>query len=162
MDKHFYRVIVFLVLIPAVCSSSAETQPARTQPSEGNEARERIAQLIATIDESPDPFHSESTPSVLQLIRIGWPALRPTLQLVLSKSEFTREHALNVISTVSAEMQGWLPGQGWPPGDAEKVFLEFWHKHGDLDSEASETNRRRAVELWNHWLDSVELEHKRK
>ena len=58
--------------------------------AEDNLQTQKISELISKIDDHFDLLHSDFTPAVHQLIKIGIPALEQTLPLILVESETTR------------------------------------------------------------------------
>jgi hypothetical protein len=61
-----------------------EPQPAPSGPTESamTSDTDKLDQCLRTIDDKPDPGHSDHTPSVRCLIEIGRPALVPVIGLL--------------------------------------------------------------------------------
>src|SRR5262245_22186347 len=73
-----------------------------------------IRELLKTLNENPNRgSFSEYTPSVMKLIKIGRPAIRETLELMLSDDRETRIHAYTVIEGITLVEHGFRFGQGW-------------------------------------------------
>ncbi|MDX1963199.1 MAG: hypothetical protein SFX18_08595 [Pirellulales bacterium] len=118
----------------------------------------RVEQLIMVLDEKYDRLHPEYTPAVNELAKLGRPAIRPLLEVMLSDNEFSRLHANMALLRNIAYLQGLRDDHGWV-GDERKnrlKFRKFWDRLGNLNHEAPLEERRAAVEKWHIWLDSGE------
>src|SRR4051812_40731964 len=120
-------VVIAVALDQAGCSHRA---PNVQTPSDTRQ--KRIAQLIATIDDDPNPLHVEFTQSVLELGEMGPAAIPPVLDLLLSDSALTWLHAMTVLEKCTARMFGYTGEDGWPPGRRDK-YLAFMDEMGKLD-----------------------------
>ena len=123
--------------------SSAATLPSDPQ----------IEVLIARINDAPDLLHSDYTPAVHDLIRIGQRALPHVLTLMESDDKETRMRAIHVLEIVTMKKHGFMWGQGWKTTNGEREWSRFWKSLGDLRFDAPLENRKRSVQLWREWLE---------
>ena len=123
------------------------------QPQKSPTAIEqKVDALIAKIDENPDILHSDYTPAVSELVRIGEPALPMVLPLMEHANEMTRLRASHVLEIVTMEMHGFSWGHGWNKEGGEAKWRAFWHSLGDLRYDASLAERQTAMRLWYEWI----------
>jgi hypothetical protein len=116
--------------------------------------KDEIAKLIAKIDDDPDILHTDYTPAVHKLIKIGKPAIDPVLDLMLASDKLTRLRAQRVLEGITMKTFGFVVGQGWTKDKGEMMFKEFWTKLGDLNWEADAEMRKNAVKKWREWLST--------
>jgi len=112
----------------------------------------RIERFVKTLNDNPDYFHSEMTPSVKALVKIGEEAIPRMLDLMLLDDIYTRLRAQTVIERITMQQYGFLPGHGWIQDKCEHEFQTFWKDLGDLDYRKSKENREYAVGLWRKWV----------
>jgi hypothetical protein len=148
------RLVVLLAVCVGVgCSQLVPPIPSDSPPSQ--EPSESLDELVRTINDKPDVLHSDHTPAGDRLIKFGTPAIPRMLDLMLSDDESTRLRAQRVLEGITLEKHGFVFGRGWPSGDSHKEdarFRAFWKSLGDLDWQASRTDRERAVKLWREWV----------
>lgn len=116
-----------------------------------------IEKLIRTLDEDPDPLHSDITPSVLRLNEIGIPAAKAVLDLLDASEFLTRKRAQRVLEGVVMRIHGWVPGQGYPDAQSgQKKTQDLLKANGNYDPNSSSSDRRKAIEKWRQWLQMQE------
>lgn len=116
-----------------------------------------IEKLIRTIDENPDPLHSDFTSSVLRLIELGPPAAKAVLDLLDAPEFLTRKHAQRVLEGVVMRLHGWVPGRGYPDAQSgQKKTHDLLKANGNYDPNSSSSDRRKAIEKWRQWLQMQE------
>jgi hypothetical protein len=114
---------------------------------------EEIVRLIAAINDSPDPSHSDLTPAVHALVRIGLPALPAVLPLLESDNQLTRLRAQRVLERAT---RAWVRERTPEPPmtrRADYAWMELWQRNGAYDWEAPPAERTAAVERWRRWLE---------
>jgi hypothetical protein len=141
---HIMRRALFAVALLVGCAPEPESAP----PAAGD----RIHQLYAQLNLNPDIAHSDYTPAVHELIRVGRPAVPRGLELMLSEDEDTRLRAQRVLEGVTLVEHGFVFGQGWTRQDGEANFRRFWARLGELNYRAPPDKRAASVELWRAWL----------
>lgn len=163
-------VLCASLLLLGGCSSEEGTEPQAprnldrakgkatmaTVKGHAEEALEqRIASLIESIDDDWDVLHSDYTPAVRRLIKIGPPAIEPLLELMLVDNSFTRTHAQRALAGIVKTMLGYEYGKGWPEGirEGNERFLRLWRALGDLHEDAPSEERQKSVRKWREWLD---------
>jgi hypothetical protein len=114
--------------------------------------KHQIEQLIQDINNNPDKLHNDYTHSVHELIKIGEPALEPTLKLILSPSEDTRLRAQRVIEGITMEMYGFRFGHGWDDDKDRTEWLKLWTSLGNLSYDASSESRSKSMDKWMQWI----------
>jgi hypothetical protein len=101
---------------------------------------------LVRLDET-DAFHGEWVPAVMELIKIGEPALEPTLPFLLSDKAFTREHAVKVIYFILHsihEKEGFT-----------ELSNSLWDSKGDWRKEVESAPLEERIEFIqrvNRWL----------
>jgi hypothetical protein len=113
---------------------------------------DKIKKLIEAIDHHPYKLHSDYTPSVEGLIKIGKPAMMSVLDLFLTSEEITRLRAQRVLEIITMKMYGFNPGHGWEVVNKESEWKQFWNSLGDLNYKTSIELRSASVRLWKEWL----------
>jgi hypothetical protein len=111
-----------------------------------------MEKLVNSIDENPDPLHSDYTPSVYQLIEKGLPSVSHVLILMRSESQDTRMRAQRVLEGVTMKRYGFVFGKGWAQVDGEEKWRRFWKELGNMQWNDPLENRNKSITLWNHWL----------
>src|SRR5262249_34929519 len=115
--------------------------------------------------DAQDPLHSDLTPAVYELVKIGEPTIPRMLDLMLLDGEcdwFTRLHAETVIYRIFLRKYGWNnPGPGWADPKDKEGFDAFWKSMPSLDHNASFEERERAVKVWREWFASGRPEPRR-
>jgi hypothetical protein len=114
-----------------------------------------ITKLIESIDNDPDPLHSDYTPSVHQLIDKGLSSVTPVLKLMRSESQDTRMRAQRVLEGVTMRRYSFVVGKGWVQADGEQKWTDLWTKLGNLQYSDSLDKRNKSIVLWEQWLASV-------
>lgn len=115
-----------------------------------------IEDLVRTIDDDPDPLHTDFTPSVLALIEKGLPGARAVLDLLDAPELPTRRRAQRVLEGVVMRRHGWAAGRGYADPGGERRTEELLKENGDYQADAAPEARRRAAERWRRWLESEE------
>src|SRR5262249_57349881 len=99
--------------------------------------QEQLDELVRKIDDAQDPLHSDLTPAVYELVKIGEPTIPRMLDLMLLDGEcdwFTRLHAETVIYRIFLRKYGWNnPGPGWADPKDKEGFDAFWKSMPSLD-----------------------------
>ncbi|MCE9548220.1 MAG: hypothetical protein K8T25_22335 [Planctomycetia bacterium] len=119
--------------------------------------RDAINKLIAAIDKDPDWLHSDYTPAVHELTKIGWPAIEPLLDVLLTTNEETRMRAQRALEGITMEQYGFRRGRGWNDPRGEDRFRQFWKSLGDYNYNAGENDRRASIAKWRAWLAAGRL-----
>jgi hypothetical protein len=113
---------------------------------------------LRTINENPDPLHSDNTPSVDDLVSLGDKALVPELfDLLINGDPVTRLHASRVLSGITAARFGYIRGKGWPNAQAEARWRQEWDACG-YDDKADEQARRNSIHLWMNKFGNSKME----
>jgi len=121
---------------------------------------EEIRRLIQTIDENPDRLHVDVTPSVLRLSELGLPAASAVIELLDSPDWMTRKRAQRVLEGIVMRRHGWRPGQGYPdPHAGQERTQAVLEANGNYQADADPEVRRRSIELWRRWLETVDDNH---
>jgi len=148
----------FMIAILLMCGCSSDSR----RVSEQEKTSEKIRDLLSRLDDDPDLLHSDYTPAVHELVKIGKPAIEPTLPYLLSDNQLTRMHAQRVVEGVILTSYGFKAGQGWPDPDKEQEFREFdltlWDsdKMGGKDvNEATSDERKAYIERVKKWLGTA-------
>jgi hypothetical protein len=143
-----------LTVVALVCfiAGGDRTAPA-SDKSERDATEARIARLIETIDDDPDELHFDYTPAVGKLIKVGRPAIRALVDIMLEEPLIRRRRAQRAIEGITMEMMGFRFGQGWDKPESEHRWKKFWDSLDHLRSEASIDERRKSVDKWREWLD---------
>jgi hypothetical protein len=123
---------------------------ARTTPSA------RVHHLVLTINENPDVFHWDRSPSGDRLVDLGVVAIPPLLDVVLSGDLATRVRAVSVIARVADARFGFVPGRGFPSAASEDQCRRLWTDLGNLSADGSRDERQRAVALWRQWYRTAQ------
>jgi hypothetical protein len=113
-----------------------------------------IKNLVKTINDDPDPLHADVTPSVLQLIEKGLPAVRAVLDLLDAPELLTRKRAQRVLEGVVMRRHGWVAGQGYTDPDGQKKTQDLLADNGNYQAGAAPKARKRTIEKWRRWLES--------
>jgi hypothetical protein len=113
---------------------------------------------LRTINENPDPLHSDNTPSVDDLVSLGDKALVPELfDLLINGDPVTRLHASRVLFGITAARFGFIAGKGWPNAQAEARWRQEWDACG-YDDKADEQARRNSIHLWMNKFGNSKME----
>lgn len=107
---------------------------------------DEVAFLVEHINRSPEPLHADFTNEVRALVRIGLPAARAVLPLLLSPDELTRLRAQRVLEGVSRDVVADTWGADW---------ALLWHENGNYHWRAEAELRQSAVGKWLAWLDQA-------
>jgi hypothetical protein len=110
---------------------------------------DEIASLVEHINRSPEPLHADFTAEVRALVRVGLPAARAVLPLLMSPDELTRLRAQRVLEGVSRDVAADTWGGDW---------ALLWHENGDYHWRAAVEKRQLAVAKWLTWLDQAAAE----
>lgn len=113
-----------------------------------------IENLVRTINDDPDPLHTDVTPSVLGLIEQGLPGARAVVDLLDAPELLTRRRAQRVLEGVVMRRHGWVAGRGYTDPDGERRTRDLLSDNGDYQADAAPEARRRAAERWRRWLES--------
>ena len=113
-------------------------------PTVGGTGQDRLSELARTINDNPDRFHGDATPSVQALVCEGKNAIPPMLDLMVSGDETTRWRVQVVLEALTFEMYGSRRPQ----------WEAFWRRMGDLDYRAGNEKQLMSVSLWREWLGS--------
>ena len=111
-----------------------------------------IAKLVHTLDDHPNPLHSDITPSVEQLIEVGLPGGAAVVDLLDSPNGRTRLHAQRVVEGVVMRRNGWVPGHGFPDRSDEEKTRQLLKANGDYRWDAPAEQRAAATAKWREWL----------
>jgi hypothetical protein len=145
------RLFRLLVLMSVCLGSGCAWQRFFTKSPPPN-LDEQLDKLVCTIDDDPNPLHSDYTPSVDELIELGDVAIPRMLDLMLSDNEDTRLHAQRVLEGIILKRYGFVRGRSGLKPKGEEEFRAFWKSLGGLNWEAPREERERAVKLWRVWL----------
>jgi hypothetical protein len=142
-----WTLAVLSGLILASCSLS------RHQASKDAQAKDRVEELIARLDEKPNPSHADYPPAVVELSRLGLPSLKyGVLDLLLSPDYLTRKRADAVLAEVTSVQLGIsLAGSSNP--ERVEAWKDLWGKNGSYDPAGSEASRRASYKKWRRWLE---------
>jgi len=119
---------------------------------------EALAACLSTIDDNPDALHLDLTPSVHALGGMGIEAVAPLLELMSSSERDTRMHAQRALEIIVARRFGFVPGQGFPDGNARSAAERVWTDNGGYDFSANAGDRNASIVLWRRWLANVRSE----
>jgi hypothetical protein len=142
------RAAIFGAVFVVGCNAPPEPEVPDSPPS----VDPRVAALFARLNDDPDHLHSDYTPAVHELIRVGRPAIPPALDLMLSEHRSTRLRAQRVLEGVVLIEHGFVFGHGWTRPDGEDAFRAFWKRLGDLGWDDSTEARRDSIDKWRVWL----------
>jgi hypothetical protein len=111
--------------------------------------RRDVDELIAALDDDPDPLHADMTPAVGALGEIGDAAVPALLEPLASESETTRLHAQRALEAIVQRRHGFRAGLGWPePGGEEAAREELravgYRFDADADARAAALDRLRS------------------
>ena len=114
--RHIIALPVLAVIVVGSSCGQVTTIPA------GDSMKRQIEQLVNRINEKPDVLHSDYTPAVHQLIKIGLPALKNgVLELLLSNDDRTRMRAQRVLEEIAlAKLE-------------EREQRKLWEANGSYD-----------------------------
>ncbi|NMQ29433.1 hypothetical protein E4Q23_17680 [Candidatus Accumulibacter phosphatis] len=107
---------------------------------------DEIASLVEHIHRSPEPLHADFTAEVRALVRLGLPAARAVLPLLMSPDELARLRAQRVLEGVSRHVLADTWGGDW---------ALLWHDNGDYHWRDAAEKRQAAVDRWLAWLDQA-------
>ena len=113
-----------------------------------------IERFIQTIDDDPDPLHTDVTPSVLKLIKKGLSGMAAVLNLLNSSDFLTRKRAQRVLEGVVMQRHGWISGRGYTTSDGQERTQALLAANGNYQADAAPEIRRASIEKWRHWLES--------
>jgi hypothetical protein len=143
------------------CSSPVSDDAKSTAGADPADVQQRIRDVLARLDDVPNPDHADYTPAVDELIDIGEQAVEPTLPYLLADSEVSRTHAARAIKGAMKRMHGFVPGHGWRNPDAERAWEQLWstlwdhEKAGGKQMEGAPHEVRVAfIERVKRWLNS--------
>ena len=113
-----------------------------------------IDQLLATINDSPDPLHFDLTPSVHALSKMGLRVLPSLLPLLSSADLRTRQRAQRVLERVTFDKISETI-KPRPLSDAARTaWTKLWEENGSYKWDAPEDQRETAVARWREWIDA--------
>jgi hypothetical protein len=116
------------------------------------ETPDALEACLATIDDSPDMLHYETTPSVAALSEMGIGVLSSTMPLLSAKNERTRQHAQTVLERVTfKEISRSHPSRP-SSSKAKSIWKALWEKNGPYRWDAPEDQRQSAIKRWQKWL----------
>lgn len=115
-------------------------------------SEDAIDALVATIDDAPDPLHSDVTPSATSLATLGRRALPAVLRLLESPHERTRQRAQRVLAQITfEEIERRVRPR--PLADAARVtWRDLWVRNGSYRWDAADADRHASVQRWRTWL----------
>ena len=147
-------LLVFYIVIAIWLAWCLRTLLRQGEVAHRGQEQERISILIATLNERPDLLHSDYTPAVHELIKIGQPAIEPLLDVMLDANEGTRKRAERALDGITSKMHGFRAGQGWNDPHGEGRFRKFWKSLGSYNWDDSEQSRRTSIAKWRDWVAS--------
>jgi HEAT repeat protein len=116
-------------------------------------APDALDALRATINDDPDPLHSQRTPAVQSLIESGLSALPATFVLMESANEETRRRAQYVLASIVLEDITRRLQPSALTNEALRLWEELQRQNGSYAWNGSESARRSSIELWRGWYE---------
>lgn len=109
-----------------------------------------MGDLIARINDDPDPLIEYGTPAVYELAEIGQPAVHRLLNVMIAEDAvpITRLRAQVALKLITMKSYGYELGEGWPDSGSKALWEDFWQRHGDLRFDATMAERRESVAIW--------------
>src|SRR5437868_1121182 len=112
---------------------------------------EEVNTLVRTIDDAPDPLHSDVTPSVIKLIDKGLLGVRAVLPLLSAPGEATRQRASRVLEGAVARHFGFREGSGFPDAESEQSCRRALQENEPVVDTAE--GRVESAAKWRNWLN---------
>ena len=107
---------------------------------------------ITTINDSADFAHSDITPSVLSLAKMGDVALPTTLHLLNDEDKDTRQHVQKVFELVTYDK---MQNQYKPrvlSDIARQAWNKLWDENGAYHWHMPEKERLVSIKKWKQWI----------
>lgn len=146
--KEVMRALLVCLVVLTPLAAHAQSAVATPMPPS-------LGELVAHLDDDPDPLHADYTPAVWALADRGFEAAVAVLPLLDAPEAMTRLHASRVLEGVLARHFGWRAGQGYPTGsDGEARFRRLWSDNGSYAYDAPAAERQRAIARWRTWLEA--------
>ncbi|WP_158892909.1 hypothetical protein [Amycolatopsis anabasis] len=111
-----------------------------------------VEELLAAIDDDPDPLHLDYTPAMWALAELGWPVAPSLLDLMETAGDQTRLRAARALELIVDREHGFVAGRGFPGPEAEDAVRALWARNGDYRYDAEEAARVESVRRWRDWL----------
>lgn len=112
-----------------------------------------IHKLINAIDNNPDSWHGNRTPSVDALIDIGEPAIPCLLDFIEKENGISRIRGTTALHEITSRMYGLDPATRHFRGDGRSEWETLWNNARSLDSN-NDSRRKKSVDVIRKWWDS--------
>jgi len=107
---------------------------------------------LSALNDSPDFLHSDITPAVSSLVKMGMAALPAVLPLLDAPDAHTRMRAQRVFEGVTREEMARRAGVRLDSELAHQAWRKLWAENGSYRFDASPEERRAAIKRWRDWL----------
>jgi len=108
---------------------------------------------ITTINDSADFAHSDITPSVLLLAKMGDAALPTTLHLLNDEHKDTRQHAQKVFELVTYDKMQNQYNPRALSDIARQAWNKLWDENGAYHWHMPEKARLLSIKKWSQWIE---------